>query len=229
MLKDVIQDINEILELASMATPLWRFAIYLALVWSLLIVAALIFLGLRIARRCVVGERENWREILHSTLVEVLSSLPARGIALVAIILVVAFLSDFTYERIGSSSAGGNCSKDGKRHTDEEFIKVALRGNIGLLTFPKKVSDPYVVDQIISDFLAKNPDCCKVFREPDAELGEVTRSIWRDSIVVRIRNEKSLNALRRGEKVVVDEGLYYATVDNCLQGNHVINELVPGG
>jgi len=163
--------------------------------------------------------KQKWRDFSHSV----------DGKKRVALVSVAVFFAVAILLHLFISSTHGYCEKEGKYHTDEEYIRVALKGNIRLLTYPNEVKDPAKIDKIITNFLSKNPDCCKVFWEWDDELRGVSWLTWSSMIIVRIRNEKSLNAHRHGEKIVIDDGAYYATVDNCLGGSKVINELIPGG
>lgn len=214
----VIQNIGDLILLA-LLSPAW--------VWITLF--GVVFLGgafVLATREAVSTEegRRKWQDFVHS-------KLGKKKLALASIFSIIVVGSIFSFITSGSH---GHCSLDGRHHSDEEFIRAALKGNMGLLTFPEVVSDPAQKDRIITEFLAKNPDCCKVFRDWyselwSSELGDLSWFTWNNNVVVRIRNEKSLKAYRRGEKVLLDEGLYYATVDNCLQGTHAIIELIPGG
>ncbi len=204
----ILQDIGDLLLLALISPMAWA------------ALTGLLFLTFAIgeARSTEEGSR-RWRDYVHS-------GAGRRRIAAASILLVVVAIALF---RLITAGSHGYCATGGKHHSDEEYIRVALKGNIGLLVFPRKIEDPVEADKLITNFLVRNPDCCKVFRARDSEVGNMSWVWWRNNVVVRIRNEESLKEYRRGEKIAVDNGLYYATVDNCLDGSHVIMELIPGG
>ena len=63
-----------------------------------------------------------------------------------------------------SSSYGGSCRKLGRPLTDQEFIRAALSYKINSRALDVKDTPPS-----IDDFVAKNPNCCSVDRNPDSE------------------------------------------------------------
>ena len=204
---NIFQDISDLLLVGFLFSPPYG--------WFAVI--ALLFLGGALKEYFSTEEgKVKWQAIVANN----------RRITFVSVFVLIAVVMLFQFMTSGSH---GQCSRDGKSPTDEEFIRVALRGNIRLLTFPNEVTDLAEKEKIINSFLSKNPDCCKVFRERSDELEWMSWADWRDSVVVRARNEKSLNALRRGEKIFVDDGISYARVNNCLHGTHVIEEMIPGG
>lgn len=168
--------------------------------------------------------KRNWQGYVHSP----------SGKKRIVIVSVASILMGVVPIAVMSVMSGsqGLCGKDGKYHTDQEFIKAALISQARFfvkLDAPSQVTDYVLMDKLVSEYLSNNPDCCEVFRERTDELESMSWVMWKGSVVVKMRNEESLKAFRRGEKRMVDSGLYYVLVDNCLYGTDVINELSPGG
>ena len=212
----VFQDIGDLLLLA-LFTPPWGWIGLL----GLLFVTGMIVLAIREARSTEEG-KQKWRNYTHS-------SMGKKKIVLATVfaVITVAMLLRFM-----TSGSHGYCTRKGKEHTDEQFIKAALASDakfIFKLDDPNKVMNHVLIGKLVNDYYAKYPDCCKVFRERRDEVGSLSWLEWRNGVVVRIRDEQSLKAYRNGIKRLVDYGLIYVWVDNCSLGTDIIPEITPGG
>ncbi|HKB59203.1 MAG TPA: hypothetical protein VKC56_04070 [Gallionellaceae bacterium] len=183
----------------------------------------IIFWALRAGVPVSEGKR-NWQGYVHSP----------SGKKRIVVVSVASILMGVVPIVVMSVMSGshGLCGRDGKFHTDREFIRAALMSQARFfvkLDTPNQVTDYVLMDKLVSDYLSNNPDCCEVFRERTEELEAMSWVMWKDSVVVKMRTEENLKAFRRGEKRIPDRGLYYVLVDNCLYGTDVINKLSPGG
>ncbi|MDD5057464.1 MAG: hypothetical protein PHQ60_06300 [Sideroxydans sp.] len=209
-----IQDIGDLLLAGFLFSPYG---------WIALLLGGIFFMAVREEMTTEEGKR-RWQGCAQLV----------RGrkrIALVSIVAIIALVLSFQFMTSGSH---GRCSKDGKYPTDEEFIKAAL----AMLLYK---FDPSNVEQgselakkLAADYWAKNPDCCKVFREradEDEGVRALSWVIWRNGVVVQIRRDESLKAFRRGEKRLFDVGLNYVYVGNCGGGGYgdAMLEITPGG
>lgn len=156
-----------------------------------------------------------------------------RGRRRIALVSVAAFFVVVMSFQSMTSGSHGRCLKDGKYPTDEEFIKAALY--MLLYKFdPNLEQASELAKKRAADYWAKNPDCCKVFREhidDDEGIRALSWMIWRDGVVVQTRRDESLKAFRRGEKRLSDVGLNYVYVGNCGGGGYgdAMLEITPGG
>jgi hypothetical protein len=161
---------------------------------------------------------------------------PNRRFAIVLAALIGAVMLVFGGVLIGIGSTiivaddPGYCAKDGKHHSDEEFIRAAVVGHIHKPKTGDGTLSLMEDRQFAIDYVATNPDCCVVFRRRSAEIENASRLLWMQSaVVVRIRTEASLTAYRRGERPRPDMGLLHVLVGNCLDKSVLITDLLEGG
>lgn len=219
----IIQDIGDLIIVALISPPLG----WVALVGVLIFLVAILVAIYKTKRN--LTEKMYWWGGMRS----------AAGKKRLVIVSAIIAVTAVVLFQIATSSSEGICYhglnaresvKEPYSPSDEEFIRAALASNIALITsYQSKITAPVEKDKVIADFLKGNPDCCKVFRKRSDELGWMSWVEWRDSVVVRIRNEESLKDMRRGESPLIDDGIYYARVNNCSLGAEVIIEMIPGG
>jgi len=114
----------------------------------------------------------------------------------------------------------GFCKSNLRFTSDAEFIRYSLMGYTRIL----KIA---ATEDAIDNFLTKYPDCCTVYRDRTEEIEMISRSIWWDGVVVRLRSEASTQSVRRGEPPVGNDVL--VVVNNCLTGTEQLTEYMTGG
>lgn len=205
----ILQDICDLILLALISPMAWA------------ALTGLLFLtfAIREARSTEEGSRK-WRDYVHS-------GAGRRRIAAASILLVVVAIALFRFITAGSH---GYCATDGTYRKDEDFVRAALVSDANFMfrLSPSEVTDRTLIEKVVDKYMKENPDCCKVFRVREDEVGELSWIMWLDGVVVRIRNEESLTAFRAGTKRPFDVGLRYVWVGNCLVGADVIPEITPG-
>jgi hypothetical protein len=213
----LIQDIGDLTLVGFLFTPYG---------WIALLLAGMFFMAVREEMSTEKGKKK-WQG--YSQFV--------RGKKRIALVSVAAIIALALTSQFMTSGSHGQCSKDGKYPTDEEFIKAALRNDpVALFKLDPSKIVQYAdqIPQLAENYLAHNPDCCKVFRKRESEVSELSWSYWRDGVVVRVRTEKSLKEFGSGTKgltgtgYVLDDGIGYVYVGNC-GGVTSIPELTPGG
>lgn len=177
----------------------------------------------------------DWQQI--AMLMRLKRFIKKHPIKILAFALVLAWVINETISY--NHSAEGHCDNGvtTANHSDEEFIKFALYPAIYIPNYRELIkqtpniayqNDVYKKDE----FLAKYPDCCKVFRkhdESEPNMKELGNGLWNNNVVVRQLSAKSVMELRKGKAIASMDEVAYVSVDNCLARSNIIPEISPGG
>lgn len=134
-------------------------------------------------------------------------------------------------------SPPGFCELNKKSYSDEFFIKAALV-NIKFNSLSSRyqsqefidMKNSIVVDKILTDYISRNPDCCKVYRHWGINVLKINPLLWHHSVLVEIRDEKSLSLMRAGgNNRPVNNGRYFVLVDDCLYGSELLVQYLSRG